>query len=486
METKITSSAPGRSVAAAVMLATALISCAGSATGPAEERAAPDPPAATVAGSPPTTDPGRSGGEQSFGDGGLLTPAARYRAAGRLQDIDVTFTAPSTPLYGFAGRRFVGISSDEEGIEMELALLPAVGVRVFPSPHLQPADLTAETLGTLTADTPADVVAWLAGRPFLRAGPIDDHMRVGALNGRGFAYEVGELPAGAQACGPTAAHRCAATLWANGVMFHMAPGERGRVLEIDVAGQSVIAMIRDHPATAALLSTLHLEVEPVPEAAAGATRLPYFTPALDAGTRYYIDKIANDVGLVVTATTDPVTASQRSNLAWFGDPGQSPSARHYYLTVMDATTVVANDDPSLDPYALLSAGGIKVEDYRAFLARIVPMPADPLQWLAERSYVAVERPPHDAQVAGFPARVIDVRAARSANGIPCPDGEGSCVMPFARGVDAFPVVISTEYVTRVVDVTIGDNRMLIAADMDTPGESLLASLRALEAVTADT
>jgi hypothetical protein len=49
-------------------------------------------------------------------------------------------------------------------------------------------------------------------------------------------------------------------------------------------------------------------------------------------------------------------------------------------------------------------------------------------------------------------------------------------MPFAHTSDAFPVVISSEYVTRVVDLTVGTGHVLVTADLGTPGEPLLASL----------
>jgi hypothetical protein len=51
-------------------------------------------------------------------------------------------------------------------------------------------------------------------------------------------------------------------------------------------------------------------------------------------------------------------------------------------------------------------------------------------------------------------------------------------MPFANGPDAFPIILSSEYVTRVAEVTIGERRLLIAADLGTPGEAVLESLRA--------
>ena len=53
-------------------------------------------------------------------------------------------------------------------------------------------------------------------------------------------------------------------------------------------------------------------------------------------------------------------------------------------------------------------------------------------------------------------------------------------MPFAHAADAFPMVISSEYVTRVVDLTVGQSRLLMTADRGTPGEPLLDSLRAFD------
>ena len=382
----------------------------------------------------------------------------------------MTFTAPPTPLYGFATRRFVGISTDESGVELALAVLTNAGLRVFPSPDVSPRDVNLETFGAITADAPADIVTWLADRPFLDAGPIEDDLRVGSLEGRGFTYQVGDLSERARACGPDPAPRCAATLWASGVMFHVAAGDRGQILEVDVDGQAVIVMVREDPATDPLVATLRLESPPVPEQAGAATRLPYFAPAVIPGKQYYIDKITADVGLVVTAPTEPVTASQRDDLAWFGDPTQTAAARHYYLTAVDTTALVANEDPSLDPYALLGPGGILPEDLY-----LLPPSHDAAAGrsgrMAGRAVLCRTSWRHRTRRAGRRPSCPCRRRPRLAvdEGITCPDQEGTCVMPFARGMDAFPVVISSQYVTRVVELTVGEKRILIAADRGTPG-----------------
>ena len=53
-------------------------------------------------------------------------------------------------------------------------------------------------------------------------------------------------------------------------------------------------------------------------------------------------------------------------------------------------------------------------------------------------------------------------------------------MPFARASDAFPMVISSAYATPVIEFRLGDHRVLITADLQTPGETLLNSLCAFE------
>jgi hypothetical protein len=55
-------------------------------------------------------------------------------------------------------------------------------------------------------------------------------------------------------------------------------------------------------------------------------------------------------------------------------------------------------------------------------------------------------------------------------------------MPFVRTPDAFPIVISSEYVTRFVDLQVGSSRLLLAADLGTPGESVLATLEVITPV----
>jgi hypothetical protein len=421
------------------------------------------------------------GPERSFIHGELLTPGMRYRSTAQIQDLEVAFTAPSSPLHAVADRRFVGMSTDGSGHETVVALLPIAGLRVFPSPDLEPTDLEPQALADVTDEAPVDIVAWLADRPFLGASRIDEHLRVGNLEGRGFSYEVGQLSDRARACGPAPAARCAPTIWAGGRALHVGAGESGHVLEVDVGGQAVLALVRDEPAAVELVSTLTFDVPPVPATADGATRLPYFTPNLDAGVEYLVDKVGRDLHLLVTSPAEPVAASQHEDVAWFGHPEQPSVLRHYFFTAFDARNVVANADPSLNPYALVGPGGIVSWELDRFLAHTIPLPADPVRWLTEQPYVIVDEGTHDAQVAGHPARVADVRAARLVDGLTCPDGEGNCVMPFAHGPDAFPIVLSSEYVTRVVDVTVGDQHLLIAADLGTPGESVLASLRAFVA-----
>ena len=104
-------------------------------------------------------------------------------------------------------------------------------------------------------------------------------------------------------------------------------------------------------------------------------------------------------------------------------------------------------DSSLDPYALAGPGGIALWQLRRFLQRTLPLPDDPVQWLTQQPYLEVVQPEHAVTLAGVTARVADVRAVPSGNGIACPDGAGTCVMPFAHGADVFPMVISSEYVT---------------------------------------
>jgi hypothetical protein len=97
-----------------------------------------------------------------------------------------------------------------------------------------------------------------------------------------------------------------------------------------------------------------------------------------------IDKVRKGLGLVVTAPSGTVTASQRDELVWFGDPDQSPAARHYYLVAVDADTAAANPDPALDPYAIAGPGGIPLWQLQRFLRRTLPLPDDPVRWLTEQ------------------------------------------------------------------------------------------------------
>jgi hypothetical protein len=467
-----------------VTLASLLMACTGASTGVVV--APSDPEARTTIA--PTTAPvsaPAAGTERTLLHGEALAAGTRYVADAQLQDIVLAFTAPSAPLYAQASRRFVGMSTDPAGENLVLAVFANAGLRVFPSPAVEHADLDRDAFGAVTEEAPADVVAWLADRPFLDTTPIEEHVEVGDLAGRGFTYQVGQLPPGSWACGPAPAPQCAATLWAAGRSFHLAAGEAGRIVELDVAGQPMLVIARDEPGVAELVSTLTFDVTPVPAAAGDAVRLPYFTHSLEPGVDYFVDKLSRGVGLLLGAPAgDPLAASQRPDVAWLGYPDQPAALRHYVFTAMDASNVVGNVDQSLNPYALVRPGGIVTWELERFLAHTVPLPDDPIRWLTEQAYVVVERGAHDGEVAGHPARIADVRAARLVDGLTCPDGVGSCVMPFAHGPDAFPIVLSSEYVTRVAEVTIGDRRLLLAADLGTPGESVLKTLRAFQLPTA--
>jgi hypothetical protein len=105
-----------------------------------------------------------------------------------------------------------------------------------------------------------------------------------------------------------------------------------------------------------------------------------------------------------------------------------------------------------------------------------PLPDDPIQWLTEQPYVEIVKPPRSVTVGGAVTTVADVRVAPGVSGIPCPDGLGVCAMPFTHASDAFPMVISSEYVTRVVDLRMGSRRALITASLGTPAEALLDTL----------
>jgi len=58
-------------------------------------------------------------------------------------------------------------------------------------------------------------------------------------------------------------------------------------------------------------------------------------------------------------------------------------------------------------------------------------------------------------------------------------------MPFAHASDAFPMTISSEYVTRAVELRLGEHRLLMTADLGTPGEAILARLCAFEIERSD-
>ena len=433
---------------------------------------------ASSVGSAPPSRRSSSGVERPIVDGTQLSSGRPYRVSDVLQDVDVVFTAPSTPAYGDASGHRVAVSLDKEGRQTVFSVVPIANLRVFTSPDVVLEDVEDE-LASVTTDAPADVLRWMAGRPFLTAGPIRD-VELGGLTGRGFDYVVDDVSDRAAACGGSSTTRCAATIWASGAVDHVSPGEHGRMVQLDAAGQRLLVQITDGAVAEDLLASLRFELWPVPEQVRDTVRLPYFSPSLSSGRRYLIDKVSKGLGLVAAAPAQAVTASQRKELAWFGDPSQPPARRRYYFVAVDAATVVANADSTLDPYAIGGPGGIPLWQLQRFLENGLRLPDDPVMWLVQQPYVDVVRPVRSATVAGVVARIADVRVGAGTAGIPCPDGTGVCAMPFAHASDAFPMVISSEYVTRVIELRLGDHRLLIATDLGTPGEAILGSLCAFE------
>jgi hypothetical protein len=442
------------------------------------------PDATSSAASPPVSRGSSSGVERPVVDGTQLSSGRPYRVSDVLQDIDVVFTGPSTPAYGAASGHRVAVSLDKEGRETVLSVVPIANLRVFTSPDVVLEDVEDE-LASVTTEAPADIVTWMAARPFLSTGPVTDGLQLGGLTGRGFDYVVGDLSDRAAACGGASTMRCAATFWASGVVNQVSAGERGRILELDAAGQRLLVQITDGAVADDLLASLQFELWPTPKQAADAVRLPYFSPSLSSGQRYLIDKVSKGLGLVTTAPTAALTASQRHELVWFGEPDQPPGRRHYDFVAVDAATAVANSDSTLDPYAIVGPGGIALWQLQRFLKDTLTLPDDPMMWLVQQPYVEVVRPVRSARVGGVVARIADVRVRGGAPGILCPDGTGVCAMPFAHASDAFPMTISSEYVTRAVELRLGEHRLLMTADLGTPGEAILARLCAFEIERSD-
>jgi len=471
---------PARSAGIGIALIVLAWSCTSHrAVGLAADEPAGRDTTTSVHPSAPSSRSAGSGVERPVVDGTPLSSGRPYRVTGVLQDIDVVFTGPSTPVYGHVSGHRLALSLDKEGRQTVLSVVPVANPRVFPTPDVV-LERVEDELASVTTDAPVDILTWMAARPYLSAGPIKDGVDLGGLTGRELDYVVGELSDGARACGATAPTRCAATIWASGVVDHVAPGEHGRIVELDAAGQRLLVHMTDTAATDELLASLEFELWPVPEQVADARRLPYFAPNLLSGQHYLIDRVSKGLGLVTTAPMDAVTASQREELVWFGNPIQSPARRQYFFVAADADTAVANSDSTLDPYAIGGPGGIPLWQLQRFLRATSRLSDDPVSWLLRQPYVEVVRPARSATIGGVTARVADVRVAAGTAGFPCPGGVGVCAMPFVHASDAFPMVISSEYVTRIIDFRLGDHRLLMIADLQTPGETLLNGLCAFE------
>ena len=204
------------------------------------------------------------------------------------------------------------------------------------------------------------------------------------------------------------------------------------MVELDVAGQPMLVIARDDPAAAELMSTLTFEVPPVPAPADGAVRLPYFTPSVEPGVAYVVDKLAHDLGWSSPPLPEALAASHRPEVvvrrsgpagAACGATSSRPSMRATPLP-----TALLRSTPTL-----VRPGGIPAWELDRFLSHTMPLPDDPVRWLTELPYVVVDEGAHDAEIAGHPA--THVRAARLVDGPTCPDGV-ACIMLFAHGLDA--------------------------------------------------
>jgi hypothetical protein len=226
-------------------------------------------------------------------------PAGLYRTdkvAGPI--VPVTFALPVDGLYTMTEEGFLGVYADAAELAQLVSVIQVDNNLAFTTPTIDFAGLADAAYGaSVTEPAPADLLAWLAARPGVTAGPIVESTIAGQP-ARSMTYSIGAFD-GALPCYPDDQRACAATLFApiTGLGQVYLVGDTGTMFEVRLGGQRFAVDVSDRPRAAEIADSLQLMVEPPTGVPAGSEPVPFVGPHR-AGAQYYSERSSGGVYLL--------------------------------------------------------------------------------------------------------------------------------------------------------------------------------------------
>ena len=176
-------------------------------------------------------------------------PAGAYRTdkvAGPI--VPITFELPVDGFYTLAEEGILSVMSDPSGSQTLLSVTEVDNSLVFNTPTIAGDQLADPAyMESVTEPAPIDLLAWLAGRPGVEAGPIVD-TAVAGLPARSMTYSIGAFD-GATPCIPDDDRACHATLFApiTGLAQLYFVGDSGTLSELHLGGHRFAVDVADRP-----------------------------------------------------------------------------------------------------------------------------------------------------------------------------------------------------------------------------------------------
>lgn len=368
-------------------------------------------------------------------------PGGTYRTdkvAGPI--VPITFELPVDGFYTMAEEGFLSVMSDPSGSETLMTVTEVDNSLVFNTPTIAFDQLADPAYTeTVTEPAPTDLLAWLAGRPGVEAGPIVD-TTVAGLPARSMTYSIGAFD-GATPCVPDDDRACHATLSApiTGLAQLYFTGDSGTLSELHLGGHRFAVDVADRPLAAEVAESLTFTVEPPDTAPAVAEPVP-FTGPHRAGATYYSERSSG--GLYLLAGFEGISTAEsflRTSQLRLEAEGVT------CLVISDVANSVWRGVLYTEPVPLVSP----------------PMPDDLIAAITGLEPLTIVTPAFPLDLNGTSATAIDVAA----------DSDEVVILDRSLGV---PPGMTLRFVE--VPRPDGDGNDLISVVLGSPCEAVLATI----------
>ena len=312
--------------------------------------------------------------------------------------VPVTFDLPVDGLYTLAEEGFLGVHADAAGTEPLFSVIEVDNTLAFTVPTISFELLADQSyMESVTEPAPVDLLAWLATRPGITAGPIVEST-VAGQPARSMTYSAGPFD-GAQPCVPDEPRACAATIFApiTGLAQFYFVGDSGTISELRMGGHRLAVDVLDRPRAAEIASSLELTVVPPPGVPGNAEPVPFVGPHTE-GALYYSERSSGGVYLFdgVEGLSTASSFLRTSQLFLEATDGST------FSEVFGAKCLAITD--------------VSVSTWRGSLAEgspplvSPPMPDDLIAAIAGLDLLTVVTPPFQIDLAGISPTAIDVTA----------------------------------------------------------------------------